>query len=94
MPPATRRRCCEAAADAGRQIQDASRRENDEAVETMKTKLKVDGACAVAGQVEQEWRTFAESVYPKIRGTMVPADMFDEARRLVDEYRAAHQGTQ
>jgi hypothetical protein len=24
---------------------------------------------------------------------MVPADMFDQARRLVDEYRTAHPGT-
>jgi hypothetical protein len=48
---------------------------------------------AVSGQAEEEWRSLAESIYPKIRGPMVPADMFDQARRLVDEYRTAHPGT-
>jgi TRAP-type transport system periplasmic protein len=92
VPPAMRPVLLEAAADAGRKIQDASRRENEEAVETMKTKLNVT-VHAVSGQPEEEWRSLAESIYPKIRGPMVPADMFDQARRLVDEYRTAHPGT-
>ena len=41
---------------------------------------------------EAEWRAMAESFYPKIRGDMVPADMFAEVTRLVAEYRAAHPG--
>jgi len=39
-------------------------------------------------QAEQEWQQTAEKFYPKIRGTIVPADLFDEVRRLVMEYRA------
>jgi TRAP-type C4-dicarboxylate transport system substrate-binding protein len=39
-------------------------------------------------QAEQEWQQMAEKFYPKIRGTIVPADLFDEVRRLVQEYRA------
>ena len=39
-------------------------------------------------QAEQEWQQTAEKFYPKIRGTIVPADLFDEVRRLVTEYRA------
>jgi TRAP-type C4-dicarboxylate transport system substrate-binding protein len=39
-------------------------------------------------QAEQEWQQTAEKFYPKIRGTIVPADLFDEVRRLVLEYRA------
>jgi hypothetical protein len=35
-----------------------------------------------------EWRTASEQMYPKIRGSMVPPDMFDEAVRLVTEYRS------
>ena len=34
---------------------------------------------------EQQWRTFAEAIYPSVRGTLVPADVFDEARRLVSD---------
>ncbi len=89
VPQATRDALITAAADAGKQIQEASRRENDQAVETMKTKLKLE-VHEVSPQVVQEWRRFAESVYPKIRGPLVPADVFDQAKRLVEEYRASH----
>lgn len=37
-----------------------------------------------------EWRKLAESIYPKLKGTMVPPDLFDEVVRLRDEYRKAH----
>jgi TRAP-type C4-dicarboxylate transport system substrate-binding protein len=37
-----------------------------------------------------EWRQLAESVYPKLRGGLVPADLFDDVKRLRDEYRKAH----
>lgn len=36
---------------------------------------------------EALWRQTAEAAYPKIRGPIVPADAFDEARRLVEELR-------
>jgi TRAP-type C4-dicarboxylate transport system substrate-binding protein len=39
-----------------------------------------------------EWHKLAESIYPKLRGTMVPADLFDEVKRLREEYRKAHPG--
>lgn len=37
-----------------------------------------------------EWRKLAESIYPRIKGTMVPPDLFDEVVRLRDEYRKTH----
>ncbi|MBE3098659.1 MAG: C4-dicarboxylate ABC transporter substrate-binding protein, partial [Planctomycetes bacterium] len=39
-------------------------------------------------QAEQEWQQTADKFYPKIRGTLIPADLFDEVRNLVKEYRA------
>ena len=71
-------------------IQEQSRRENEQAVTTMKTKWGVE-VHAVSPQLDQEWRTFAEGVYPRIRGGMVPADIFDRTKQLVDEYRASHK---
>jgi len=44
---------------------------------------------AVTPEVEAEWRKVAEEVYPKVRGSIVPADMFDEVRRLLQEYRSS-----
>jgi TRAP-type C4-dicarboxylate transport system substrate-binding protein len=90
IPQATRDVMTSAAADAGKQIQDASRRESDEAVDTMKKKWGLT-VHPLSPDLEQQWRTFAEGIYPKIRGTMVPADVFDQARQLVAEYRASHK---
>ena len=37
-----------------------------------------------------QWRQLAEAIWPKMRGSMVPADLFDQVKRLRDEYRKAH----
>ena len=37
-----------------------------------------------------EWRQQTEAIYPKMKGKMVPADLFDEVQRLRDEYRVQH----
>jgi len=37
-----------------------------------------------------EWRRQTEAIYPKMKGKMVPADLFDEVQRLRDECRAQH----
>jgi TRAP-type C4-dicarboxylate transport system substrate-binding protein len=39
-----------------------------------------------------EWRTLAEGIWPKLRGPVVPADLFDQVLRLRDEYRKTHHG--
>jgi TRAP-type C4-dicarboxylate transport system substrate-binding protein len=78
-----------AAFEAGKQIQTKSRAESNEAIEAMKSRgLQVH---TVPPELEEKWRRFAESVYPKMRGTMVPADVFDKTLSLVAEYRAAQK---
>src|SRR5271165_3144769 len=37
-----------------------------------------------------QWRVLCESVYSKLRGQYIPADLFDEVKRLRDEYRKTH----
>jgi TRAP-type C4-dicarboxylate transport system substrate-binding protein len=39
-----------------------------------------------------DWRKQTEAVYPKMKGKIVPADLFDEVQRLRDEYRAHAHG--
>ncbi len=86
IPPATQEALLKAAAEAGAEVTKRSRTESDQAVEAMKKRgLTVHGATP---EIEAEWRTLAEGVYPKIRGGMVPADVFDEVERLLQEYRA------
>ena len=36
-----------------------------------------------------EWHQAAEGIWPKLRGTL-PPDLFDEVKRLRDEYRKTH----
>ena len=38
------------------------------------------------------WEALAESVYPRIRGTLVPADAFDEVFAHLKAYRASRAG--
>jgi len=93
IPPEQREPMLRAARDAGRQIQQAGRLENAAAIETMKQKLGLQ-VHPVTSALESEWRQFAESIYPRIRGAMVPEAMFDQARQHVADYRAAHKGGQ
>ena len=76
-----------AAAEAGEQIKLRSRAESVEAVTAMKGRgLKVQ---TLSAEQLAEWHKFAEGVYPRIRGNIVPAAMFDEVQRLLKEFRAA-----
>jgi hypothetical protein len=37
----------------------------------------------------KEWRAFTETLYPRIRGKMVPAETFDEVFAHLKTYRAS-----
>ena len=41
-----------------------------------------------------EWRKLCEKIYPNIKGTMVPPDLFERVQKLRDDYRRAHPGSQ
>jgi TRAP-type C4-dicarboxylate transport system substrate-binding protein len=87
LPPADRDTMLKAARDAGQSLRGGIRRMGDEAVAAMqKRKLTVIHADAA---VVADWRKQAEGVYPKLRGEMVAAELFDEVLRLRDEYRRA-----
>lgn len=88
IPAATREALVKSAATAGKAVKAAGRKEMDESVAAMtKRGLTVT---KVTPDLEAEWRQTAETVYPKIRGNIVPADIFDQTRKLIEEYRAAH----
>jgi TRAP-type transport system periplasmic protein len=74
------------AAETGQQVKAAGRAESDAAVAAMaKRGLQVQ---KVTPEVEAEWRGVIEKVQDRIRGKVMPAELFDEAQRLVKEYRA------
>jgi TRAP-type C4-dicarboxylate transport system substrate-binding protein len=91
IPPELRPALLKSAASTGRRMKEASRKENEEAVRAMERKhgLQVH---RVTPEAEQAWIAAAEAAYPKIRGSIVPADLFDKVQGLLKEYRARTQG--
>ncbi|MCE9518434.1 MAG: TRAP transporter substrate-binding protein DctP [Verrucomicrobia bacterium] len=82
----TRVELLKAAATAGAAINLASRNEAEESVATMvKRGLKVHKPTAAE---ENTWREFVEKSYPGIRGKIVPEDVFDEVKKLLEARHA------
>jgi TRAP-type C4-dicarboxylate transport system substrate-binding protein len=85
MTPYARDQLRIAAMEAGIKIRDRARIEDSEAIDAMRKRgLSIVSATP---EVEAEWRRLAENAYPRIRGSMVPAELFDQVRQLVREYR-------
>ncbi len=93
IPEAQRAPMLKAARDSGEELRGGIRGMGDAAVKSMtegqvgnrSVKLTVVHADPAA---LAEWRKATEAAYPSMRGKIVPADLFDEVRRLRDEYRA------
>lgn len=79
-----------AARRAGESMTLAARAEGAEAVAAMEEKwgLQVHRPTA---EEKAQWHALGEQLYPKIRGRIVPADTFDEVRRLLAEHRKGLQ---
>ena len=87
MSPATQDAVRVAGEKAGAQIRTKARQEVEEAVDAMKKR----GLVVNKPNPEQmrEWTELADKLYPRIRGTLVPADTFDEVFRHLKAYRAS-----
>jgi TRAP-type C4-dicarboxylate transport system substrate-binding protein len=78
------------AAETGALLKADGRRESAASVEAMRKRgLTVH---AVTPDVEAEWRREVEAAYPKIRGVIVPVDIFDEVVAELKTFRAARVG--
>ena len=89
LTPKQREDMIRIAAEAGKQIQASSRAENISSIEAMKKRgLQVH---TVQPDAEREWHAYFEAVYPKVRGSLVPPDVFDEVQNMLAEYRSSHK---
>jgi len=89
LTPKQREQMSKIGVEAGKRIQASSRAENQTSVDAMKKRgLQVH---SVPPDAEKEWRAYFEGIYPKVRGNLVPADVFDEVQRLLADYRAGHK---
>ncbi len=71
--------------EAGTRLQKEIRDAEAKDVEAMKKRgLTV---VPVSAAQRAQWQKLTESLYPRIRGKVVPAEAFDEAMRYRDEYR-------
>ena len=85
MSPAGRHALREAGDEVGARLRALSRREHEESVATMKKRgLTVH---SLTPEMQAEWRRAAEEMAPLVRGSMVPAEFFDEVQRLLREFR-------
>ena len=82
----------EAAQRAGTKLQAEIRRSGEADVAAMKSSKTALVVVPVDAKTKDLWRKTAESTYPSVRGTIVPAEAFDEALRYRDEYRKQKAG--
>jgi len=85
IPESSREGLLAAAQAAGERVTRDGRAESVASVAAMKARgLTVH---ALTPQLDAEWRKVAEELYPSIRGPLVPADIFDEVRGILEEFR-------
>jgi TRAP-type C4-dicarboxylate transport system substrate-binding protein len=85
IPAEIRPALLEATREAGARLQAEIRQSEQKDVEAMKKRgLNV---VPVSAAQRAQWQKLTESMYPKVRGPIVPAEPFDEAMRYRDEYR-------
>jgi TRAP-type C4-dicarboxylate transport system substrate-binding protein len=84
-PPASRAELLNASRAAAERVRGTIRKMGDDAVVEMRKRglnvIKLNDAEMA------EWRSEVEAAYPRIRGRLVPADLFDEALRLHREFQ-------
>jgi TRAP-type C4-dicarboxylate transport system substrate-binding protein len=90
VPAEAREAMLKIARETGQQVKAAGRAESDAAVAAMvKRGLKVQ---PLTPEADAEWRAVIDKLTDRIRGKIVPADMFDEAQRALKEFRSTSEG--
>ncbi len=92
IPAPLRAQLAEIAAASAGKIRAQGRAEDEAAIVAMKHNGLV--VQIATPEVTAAWQAIAARAYPLIRGTMVPAEIFDQVQAALAEYRAAHGGTQ
>ncbi|NBX54346.1 MAG: C4-dicarboxylate ABC transporter substrate-binding protein [Betaproteobacteria bacterium] len=89
MSPAGQQALRAAGEKAGIQIRNKARQEVDEAVQAMEKR----GLAVQKPNAEQlkDWQELADKLYPRIRGTLVPAETFDEVFLHIKAFRSGRK---
>jgi len=88
IPPALQKEMMQSARTAGVALREEIRKAEASSVPLMQQfGLNVEHADP---KTVAEWRQLCEGIWPKLRGSIVPADLFDDVKRLRDDYRKTH----
>jgi TRAP-type C4-dicarboxylate transport system substrate-binding protein len=86
MPPETQQAARQSALEAGKLIKADGRRENEESIEAMRKRgLKIH---TLTPEIDAQWNEVVATSWPKVRGSVVPADIFDEEMAQLKKFRA------
>jgi TRAP-type transport system periplasmic protein len=89
IPPALRAKLLATAEEIGARMRARGRAEGDEAVRAMQQHgLTVH---PLTPEATREWQAQVEKLYPAIRGSLVPAEIFDAVDHHLAEFRANNQ---
>src|SRR5207247_10676320 len=75
---------------AGRRLQQEIKDSEGKDIEAMRKRGR--NVVTLTARQRAEWQRLTETLYPKIRGPIVPPHAFDEALRFRDEYRKQRAG--
>jgi TRAP-type C4-dicarboxylate transport system substrate-binding protein len=88
LSPAGQAALRQASVTASSKLRDAREPADREAIDAMRKRgLQVH---TLTPEADAEWQQLVATSYPRIRGNMVPADVFDTVQKGIAEYRSAH----
>jgi TRAP-type C4-dicarboxylate transport system substrate-binding protein len=88
FPESVRAEMLAVARATGEVIKKTSRKESEDAVSTMQQRWGLKVHEPTPDEFDQ-WRKILESIYPQIKGDIVPDDVWDMAMKALEEHRAA-----
>jgi TRAP-type C4-dicarboxylate transport system substrate-binding protein len=90
LTPAAQAALRQSAREAGKLIKADGRRENLESIEAMRKRGLI--VHPLTPELNAAWDRTVEQAWPKVRGTVVPEDIFDEVMSQLKVYRASKEG--
>jgi TRAP-type C4-dicarboxylate transport system substrate-binding protein len=87
LPPPAQEFVRQSSARAGERIRADSRREDDEAIQAMVAKQKLQ-VIPLTPALDADWRAAVAKAMPDIRGGLVPAELFDAVTNAVSDFRS------
>lgn len=85
MKPEARQAMSEAAVEAAKTLRAHREGLDQRAIDEMKERGLI--VHEMTPELEKQWQAFIQPIWPKIRGSLVPADMFDRVQNILAEYR-------